>query len=138
MGAILVFYAASHRTWGISDLGERALRSILDRVLAVGDEAETNYLEVKSALDPTSTAGAAKVAKFLLGAANRRPEEAVRYFHGYAVLVIGAQKSRAGGVARGVEAHELEDRIRPYLGPQFPAFEFGRIGVDADREVLFI
>ncbi|MFG2000450.1 hypothetical protein ACGFNU_15010 [Spirillospora sp. NPDC048911] len=122
----------------IIPLGERSLRSILDHVLAVGDEAETSYLEVKSALDPTSKAGVAKVAKFLLGAANRRPQEAARHFRGHAVLVIGAQKGSAQGIPRGVEAHELEDRLRPYLGPQFPAFEFGRISVDDEREVLFM
>ncbi|OYN92552.1 hypothetical protein [Parenemella sanctibonifatiensis] len=119
-------------------LGERALRSILDHVLAVGDEAEASYLEIKSSLDLASTEGVAKVAKFLLGAANRRPQEAARHFHGYAVLAIGAQKGRSQGVPRGVEAHELEDRLRPYLGPQFPAFEFGRISIDDDREVLFV
>ncbi|MFJ3229224.1 hypothetical protein ACIPJS_38565 [Streptomyces sp. NPDC086783] len=119
-------------------LGERALQSVLDHVVAVGDEAETPYLEVKSPLDMNSKATAAKIAKFLLGAANRRPGEAARHFHGYAVLVIGAQKNSAPGVPRGTEAHELEDRLRPYLGPQFPAFEFGRIGIDSDREVLFV
>ena len=119
-------------------LGERALRQILDHVVAVGDEAETTYLEVKSELDLSSKLGVAKVAKFLLGAANRRPTEAAHHFHGYAVLVIGAQKSSATGVPRGVEAHELEDRLQPYLGSQFPPFEFGRISVNADREVLFV
>lgn len=123
---------------GILPLGERSLQLILDHILAVGDEAETTYLEVKSSLEPGSKAGVAKIAKFLLGAANRRPKEAERHFRGYAVLVIGAQKDAAPGIPRGVEAHELEDRLRPYLGPQFPAFEFGRIGVDDDREVLFI
>src|SRR5690606_2399813 len=119
-------------------LGERALRGILDHVIAVGDEAEATYLDVKSPLDLSSKATAAKIAKFLLGAANRRPHEAARPFHGYAVLVIGAQKASAPGVPRGTEAHELEDRLRPYLGPQFPAFEFGRIGVGSDQEVLFV
>ncbi|GAB3285137.1 hypothetical protein [Parasphingorhabdus pacifica] len=122
----------------VPPLGERSLRRILEHVLVLGDEAETSYLEVKSSLDLTKTAGVAKVAKFLLGVANRRPQEAVRNFQGYAVLVIGAQKGQTQGIPRGVEAHELEDRLRPYLGPQFPAFEFGRIGVDADREVLFL
>ncbi|GAA1119853.1 hypothetical protein NE857_26315 [Nocardiopsis exhalans] len=119
-------------------LGERALRSILDHVIAVGDEAETTYLEVKSTLDMNNKASVAKIAKFLLGSANRRPSEATQHFHGYAVLVIGAQKNGAVGVPRGTEAHELEDRLRPYLGPQFPAFEFGRLGVDSAHEVLFV
>lgn len=122
----------------LTPLGERALQGILDHVTAVGDEAETTYLEVKSSLDLGSKAGVAKVAKFLLGSANRRPHEAARHFHGYAVLVIGAQKGSAPGVPRGVEPHELEDRLHPYLGPQFPAFEFGRIGIDAEKEVLFV
>ena len=119
-------------------LGERAQRAILDHVIAVGDEAETNYIEVKSSLDLAAPEGVAKVAKFLLGSANRLPREASRHFQGYAVLVIGAQRGHANGIARGVEPHELEDRLRPYLGTNFPAFEFGRIGIDADREVVFV
>lgn len=122
----------------IIPLGDRALRSILDHVVSVGDEAETSYLEVKSTLDLTSPKGVTKVAKFLLGTSNRLPQSASRHFHGYAVLVIGGQKGEARGIARGTEAHELEDRLRPYLGPQFPSFEFGRITVDADNEVLFV
>lgn len=130
--------ASSSLDTEVTPLGERALRTILDHVVAVGDEAETTHLEIKSALDMTDKTAAAKIAKFLLGAANRRPEEASKYFHGYAVLVIGAAKGVAAGVPRGTEPHELEDRLRPYLGPQFPAFEFGRVTVDSEHEVLFI
>lgn len=57
-------------------LGDRAQRKILQHVIAVGDEAETTYLEVKSDLDPASKSGVAKIAKFLLGVANRRPTTA--------------------------------------------------------------
>lgn len=122
----------------IIPLGERALQSILDHVTAVGDEAESTYLEVKSSLDMTSKLAVAKIAKFLLGAANRRPTQSARHFRGYAVLVIGAEKGQARGVPRGTEPHQLEDGLRPYLGPTFPPFEFGRIAVDSDSEVLFI
>src|SRR5699024_1403073 len=119
-------------------LGESALQQILDHVIANGDEAETYYLEVKSDLRVGSKEGAAKIAKFLLGAANRDPIQAARHFHGYAVLVIGARKDVAEGVARGAEPHEIEDKLQPYLGAKFPAFELGRIPVDEEREVLFI
>lgn len=122
----------------IIPLGERARKDILAHVRAVGDAAETNYLEAKSTLDLTSTQDKAKVAKFLLSAANRLPRQAERYFRGYAVMIIGAEKGRVDGVPRGTEAHELADKLRPYLGPQFPGFEFGRIILDDDREVLFI
>ena len=53
-------------------------------MIAVGDEAESTYLEVKSSLDMKSKAATAKIVKFLLGAVNRRPKkEAARYFQGY-------------------------------------------------------
>lgn len=122
----------------IVPLGERALRRILDHVVRVGDEAETTYLEIKSDIDLANKLGIAKVAKFLLGAANRRPQDAARHLRGYAVLVIGAKKGEAVGVPRGAEPHELEDSLRPYVGPQFPTFEFGRITVSAEKEVLFV
>jgi hypothetical protein len=75
-------------------LGERSLRLILDYVLAVGDEAETSYLEVKSSLDLSSKAGVAKVAKFLLGAANRRPKEAARQFRGHVVASWSSEEGK--------------------------------------------
>ncbi|MFK0244065.1 hypothetical protein ACIQUM_05150 [Amycolatopsis azurea] len=122
----------------VAPLGERILRSVLDHVVAIGDAAETSYLEAKSTVDITSKTGLVKVAKFLLACANRLPEDAARHLKGYAVLVIGAQQGEAGGVARGAEPHELADRLRPYLGATFPGFEFGRIGVEGDLEVLFV
>lgn len=122
----------------IVPLGERSWRRIIEYIEAVGDEAETPYLEVKSSLDLNSRSGIAKVAKFLLGTANRLPHEASRNFNGYAVLVIGAQKDISLGIPRGVEAHDLENKLHPYLGPQFPIFEFGRVNIDSKNEVLFI
>ena len=119
-------------------LGERAQRQVLNHVVAVGDEAESHYLEIKGALDLSKTVDVVKVAKFLLGAANRLPETATHHFQGHAVLVIRAEKGHATGVPRGLELHELEDRLRAYLGPQFPPYEFGRISVESDREVLFV
>lgn len=127
-------------------LGERSWHAILQHVMKVGDEAETSYLETKSTLDITTTRGkahankqaVAKVAKFLLGAANRLPKDASRHFQGHAVLVIGAEKGQALGVPRGIELHDLENSLRPYLGSKFPNFELGRITLSDEREVLLI
>jgi hypothetical protein len=123
---------------GMLPIGEVAWRSILDHVVAVGDEAESTYLEVKSSLDLTKPEGRAKVSKFLLGMANRMPEQAALYLHGYAVLVIGAARGDAVGVPRGTEFHDLDNAVRPYLGSEFPGFELGRLTVDDEREVLFV
>lgn len=119
-------------------LGERALRVVLDHVVELGDAAETSYLEVKREIDLAKPAGFTKVAKFLLGVANRAPTVAARHFQGHAVMVLGAARGETPGLPVGTEVHELEDRLRPYLGAAFPAFEFGRLPAGPDREVLFV
>lgn len=127
-------------------LDERSWRAILQHVQEVGDEAETSYLEIKSTLDITSgqrkvhigKQAITKISKFLLGMANRQPKDTLRHFQGYAVLVIGAEKNNIKGVPRGIEQHDLENALSPYLGPQFPGFELGRISISEAREVLFI
>lgn len=118
--------------------GEEAWNTIFAAIVAGGDAVETYYLEAKSTVDLADREGRAKVAKFLLGAANRLPRQARHYFRGHAVMVIGAQEGRAEGVARGTEAHELEDALAPYLGAEFPGFGFGTISLDGEREVVFI
>lgn len=119
-------------------LGERVQKEIVAYIEAVGDEAESNFLEIKSELDLAAKEGIVKVAKFLLGASNRKVADAGRNFKGHAVLVAGAKKGESPGIKRGHEAHELDDALRPYLGPDFPPFELGRIPVGDDREILFV
>lgn len=127
-------------------LGESSWRAILKHVQKVGDEAETSYLEIKSTLDITDEHGRikigyqakVKIAKFLLGAANRLPKDAARHFQGYAVLVVGAEKENVQGIPRGIEQHDLENALGPYLDSQFPGFELGRLPISETKEVLFI
>ena len=124
-------------------LGESSWRAILKYVQKVGDEAETSYLEIKSTLDITDEQGRikignqakVKIAKFLLGAANRLPKDAARHFQGYAVLVVGAEKANVQGIPRGIEQHDLEDALGPYLDSQFPGFELGRMPISETKEV---
>ncbi len=118
--------------------GERSLAVIRDGVIAEGDAAESVSLEAKSDIDLAQRLGVAKVAKFILGVANRQPDVAQRHFQGYAVMVLGARKDSAPGVPGGVEAHELADRLRPYLGPDGPRWDLARLPADDGREVLFI
>lgn len=119
--------------------GEQRLRAILEGVLVEGDKAESAALEAKSDIDVSQKGiGIAKVAKYILGTANRTPKVAQGHFHGYAVMLLGAQRGSSRGLPRGVEAHELGDRLRAYLGPNGPSWDLARLPVDHDREVLFI
>lgn len=120
-------------------IGERQRRSILEAIRAGGDTTEKHYLEVKSTLDLTSKQDCAKVAKFILGAANRSPEMAARAFGGYAVMVIGAQQGLHTGVRKGVEILELEHKITKYLGQDGPVWDLEREQADEEaNEVLFL
>lgn len=119
--------------------GEARLRKILDAVVAEGDTAEYLGLEAKSDIDPSKKGvGVAKIAKFILGMANRLPEVAATQFKGYGVMVIGAEKGQALGIPKGVESHELGDRLRSYLGPDGPTWDLARLAVSDEREVLFV
>ncbi|HEX8081563.1 MAG TPA: hypothetical protein VF557_15230 [Jatrophihabitans sp.] len=122
----------------VAPIGERRLQAILDEVIRGGDAAETDYLEAKSDVDLQDPLGLAKVAKFILGAANRPPAKAQRHFRGHAVMVIGAHAGAAPGVATGCEWHELSDKLGRYLGRPGPAFDLARLPAAENREVLFI
>lgn len=119
-------------------IGDTRLRVLLNEVEALGDGAEADYLEAKSELDLTSSLGIAKVAKFVLGAANRLPAQAAKNLKGYAVMIIGAAKGTSPGVDVGTEGHELQDKARKYLGDRGPTFDLARLAVGPDREILFV
>lgn len=119
--------------------GELRLRQIVEAVMAEGDAVEGVGLEVKSDIDPSAKGlGIAKVAKFILGMANRLPAVASGHFKGYGVMVIGAEKGQAPGIPKGVEAHELADRLKPYLGPNGPHWDLARLPASDTYEVLFV
>jgi hypothetical protein len=117
---------------------ESRRRAILDWIIEHGDVVERHYLEAKSDIDLTSKLGCAKVAKFILGAANRLPGVAQRHFEGYAVLVIGAEKGRAVGIAPGLERLDLSQKLERYLSPNGPSWDVDRLRLADGREVLFV
>lgn len=98
--------------------GDQRLRALVAGVVEQGDLAETGALEAKSSIDLTTTLGRAKIAKFILAMSNRQPLDAQRHFQGYAVMILGAAINEKPGIAPQavVEAHELADALRPYLG----------------------
>jgi hypothetical protein len=119
--------------------GERTRKAILDAIVAMGDMTEKHYLEVKSELNIAAKADIAKIAKFILGAANRSPQTADRHFGGYAVMVLGAKQGGLPGVASGIEVLHIEDKIKKYIKPGSVHWELERAPADvAGREVLFI
>lgn len=80
----------------------------------------------------------AKLAKFILGVANRPPLLAGGHLNGYAVMVLGAGMGSAPGLPAGTEIHNLNAKLEKYLGAEGPQFHLGRVAVSEGREVLFI
>ncbi|WP_026552483.1 hypothetical protein [Arthrobacter sp. H20] len=119
--------------------GERQRNAILEAIRQDGDVREKHFLEVKSSFDLNLKEDCAKVAKFILGAANRPVDLAARAFGGYAVMVLGAEKGRVGGVPAGLEILALGQKIGRYFGTSGPQWDLERRPADGPgTEALFI
>lgn len=109
--------------------GKALLCRIRDAVVAEGNAAEYLGLEAKSQIDPNTKGG------------NRQDRE-VHPRHGQPDATGGfdslqglrshAHRSPDGtahGIPKGVESHELGDRLRPCLGSDRPSRDFARLSV---------
>ncbi len=118
--------------------GLKTASALVRAVAASDDRIERHYLEVKSDLQLNDAAHLAKIAKFILGAANRLPETAMKAFGGYAVLVAGVAPGEVRGVMP-VEKLDLDKQIDKYLGVDGPRWDILRVPVeDSENEVLII
>ncbi|TKG61508.1 hypothetical protein [Prauserella endophytica] len=117
--------------------GQMEWAALIAALAATDDRAERHYLELKSELDLNQESGRAKVAKFILGAANRPPDLAARAFEGHAVMILGVGHGEASGIAP-FEAHELAKTVRKFASAEAPGWDYQRIPVDANRDVIAI
>lgn len=101
------------------------------------DRLERYFLELKSEVDLNTQHGRHKVAKFILGAANRNAAHAARRLGGHAVMLLGVGDGRTTGI-RGFEAKDLEREVRKFAGADGPGWDYERIPVNGDRDVIAI
>ena len=108
----------------------------IEAVVASDDRVERHFLEVKSALDLTTKKDQAKLAKFILGAANRMPDQAGKAFEGYGVMVLGAAEGSAIGMPQ-IEALEIHKAVLPFIGADGPGYDLVRVPcTESDNEIL--
>lgn len=118
--------------------GTIAAAKLVKAAAAIGDLSERHYLELKGPPDLRSKADKAKIAKFILGAANRMPERAANTFEGCAVMIIGITPEGVVGIPP-VEMLELTQVIEPFLGPAGPRWDIQRVAVEGSpNEVLLV
>lgn len=99
--------------------GVLAAQALVKAVPEQGDSAERHYLELKSALDLSTKKDKEKIAKFILGAANRVSNVAATAFEGYGVLNIGVARGAITGIPP-VEMMEISKAIQKYVGAVGP------------------
>lgn len=119
-------------------LGLKAAEKLVQAVVEQGDFSEHHYLELKSELNFSNKIEREKVAKFVLGAANRDPEIAERFFGGYAVMIIGVGENGATGIEQ-VEHLTISQGIEKFLGSDGPRWDVLWVPIaDSDKKVLLI
>ncbi len=123
----------------------RALRShhshveLVEAIVAAPQSTqETQAVEWKSEIDLTDRGWRARLAKGVLGFANRDPEVAARWFEGCAYFVAGASPGEVTGTAV-FDSAKVEDMLAPYLGkgPAGPEWSSSYVEVD-DKQVLIV
>lgn len=103
-------------------LGVLVAQELINAVVPIGDLAERHYLELKSTLDLSTKRDKEKIAKFILGAANRMPDVASTAFEGYAVMLIGVGPEGVVGIPP-VEMMEISRVIQQYIGAAGPRWD---------------
>lgn len=117
--------------------GQLAWRALVEQISKIDATAERHFYEIKSDVDLNRKEGRAKVAKFVLGAANRDPEQAAPRFDGRALMFLGLGHGTTPGIA-GFEALELQGYVRKFTGTPGPGWDFERIDVGDDTAVIVL
>lgn len=122
---------------GQAPRGEIVAAQLVAAVASVGDIAERHYLELKGPPDLTSKAHKQKVAKFILGAANRLTEKALEAFEGCAVMIIGVTAKGIEGIPP-IEMLELSKVVQPFLGVPGPRWDVVRVPVHGSTNQVLV
>lgn len=118
--------------------GVLAAQQLVDAVAEQGDLAERHYLELKSTLDLSTKKDKEKIAKFILGAANRMPDTAATAFEGYAAMLVGVSAGSITGIPP-VEMMEIAKVVQQYVGAAGPRWDVIWVPIEgSSNQVLLI
>lgn len=117
--------------------GVLAAQALVAAVAEQGDLAERHYLELKSTLDLSTKKDKEKIAKFILGAANRMPDVAATAFEGYGVMIIGVAQGAITGIP-AVEMMEISKVIQKYVGAAGPRWDIVWVPVEGSTNQVLV
>lgn len=99
-------------------------RELLQAVYQANAEDETDWLEWKREADLLTKADQFKVAKMILGLANRTVADAHRFVEGFGYVIVGMEPGRIEGTAQ-LDAADVDSRLAKYLGSQGLGWDLG-------------
>lgn len=117
--------------------GVLAAQALVAAVAEQGDFAERHYLELKSTLNLSTKRDKEKIAKFILGAANRMPDVAATAFEGYGVMIIGVAQGAVTGIPP-VEMMEISKVIQKYVGAAGPRWDIVWVPVEGSTNQVLV
>lgn len=117
--------------------GVLAAQHLVMAVAEQGDLAERHYLELKSTLDLSTRKDKEKIAKFILGAANRMPGIAATALEGYAALVIGVSEVSIVGIPP-LEMMEIAKVVHKYVGAAGPRWDIVWVPIQGSTNQVLV
>lgn len=91
--------------------------ALLQAVYAAQPEDETDWLEWKRHVRLDTKADQFKLAKMILGLANRTAADAHRFVEGFGYVIVGMEPGHTEGTAQ-LDAADVDSRLMKYLGDQ--------------------
>jgi hypothetical protein len=113
------------------------LDALIAAIVIALPEDEPDWLEWKSTLDLRDKAVQGRIARTILGMANRPLATALQAMEGYSYIVIGAEPRSVAGITR-IDPSGLGRGIQPYLGPNGPGWRAEYILHAGSASVLVI
>lgn len=95
------------------------LADLVTAVLTADDQDEADWIEWKSTLDLTATAGHVHLSRAILGFANRDPQKCTQPCGGTAYVLAGVAPGKLQGI-EPVDLEKLQPKLEKYLGSPGP------------------
>lgn len=112
-------------------LGDASLEALIHAVAEANPNDEARWLEWKSDLELGTREHLFKIAKGILGLANRTAEQAETWAEGYGYLLVGVEPGRISGL-EAIDISKVESKLRSWVGGglRSPRWTASWVGVD--------
>jgi hypothetical protein len=111
-------------------------QALVRAVFAADPNDEREYIEWKCGTDLATREGRVNTARTIIGFANRRVEEAAKFFEGRAYLLLGVEPESVCGTPP-MDPAKIDDALQPYLGGDGPTWSVSPVTFQGAQILLF-